>query len=103
MKPPPLFLAALALLPAAAALAQPQPQPQPQPSMIPPGYSVETIKPPIDVHFGVAGLDVAANGDVFAGRASARSGATATAMWQQFTKQPARGDRAARRQGRGDL
>jgi len=38
-----------------------------QPSTIPDGYSVRTIETPRGVHFGVAGLDVAANGDVYAG------------------------------------
>jgi hypothetical protein len=37
---------------------------EPQPSVIPAGYSVRTIETPRGVHFGVAGLDVSANGDV---------------------------------------
>jgi hypothetical protein len=38
-----------------------------QPQILPPGYRVETIPTPVDTAFGVAGLDVAANGDVYAG------------------------------------
>ena len=38
-----------------------------QPDIIPPGYTVETIPPPKDVTFGVGGLDVAADGTVYAG------------------------------------
>lgn len=40
---------------------------EPQPRIIPAGYRVETIPIPEGVQFGVAGLDVAANGDVYAG------------------------------------
>ncbi|MBI1369078.1 MAG: hypothetical protein GC162_10545 [Planctomycetes bacterium] len=36
------------------------------PSIIPPGYTVQTIPNPPGVEFGVAGLDVAADGDVYA-------------------------------------
>jgi hypothetical protein len=38
-----------------------------QPNVIPAGYRVETIPPPENIFFGVAGLGVAANGDVYAG------------------------------------
>lgn len=41
--------------------------PAPIPGLIPPGYRVETISPPEEVTFGVAGLDVAADGSVYAG------------------------------------
>lgn len=37
-----------------------------QPSSFPPGYLLETIATPEGVQFGVAGLDVAPNGDVYA-------------------------------------
>lgn len=40
---------------------------EPQPGVIPAGYEVRTIATPSNVYFGVAGLDVAANGDVYAG------------------------------------
>jgi hypothetical protein len=38
-----------------------------QPNIIPPGYTVETIAPPEGVNFGVGGLDVDADGTVYAG------------------------------------
>ncbi len=38
-----------------------------QPNTLPDGYRVETIETPEDVQFGVAGLCVAPNGDVYAG------------------------------------
>ncbi len=38
-----------------------------QPNIIPPGYTVETIPLPEGVTFGVGGLDVAADGTVYAG------------------------------------
>jgi len=40
---------------------------EPQPAVIPAGYHVHTVETPRNVYFGVAGLDVAANGDVYAG------------------------------------
>ncbi len=42
-------------------------QEQPQPRTIPPGYTVETIPTPEGTTFGVGGIDVAADGTVYAG------------------------------------
>ena len=48
-------------------LAMPSPATAQQPNVIPPGYRVETIPIPKGVFFGVAGLAIAPNGDVYAG------------------------------------
>lgn len=57
-----IFLALL-IIPATLGFAAPD---EKQPGTIPPGYAVETIAIPEGVQFGVAGLDVAPNGDVYA-------------------------------------
>ena len=59
----PAFVLALACLSAAATA----PAQDRQPNLIPPGYTVETIATPEGVNFGVGGIDVAADGTVYAG------------------------------------
>jgi hypothetical protein len=78
----PVFALTLAFL-CAAPIASAQDK---QPNIIPPGYTVETIAPPEGVNFGVGGIDIAADGTVYAGTRYGQVWRYKDARWSLFAE-----------------
>ncbi len=56
------------------------------PRLIPAGYKVETITPPEEITFGVAGLGIATNGDVYAGTRFGQVWKLSDKRWSLFAE-----------------